>query len=99
MKRFPRAGVLFARVGLALLLPFACFDASASDPDFARFVAAKQAQVRDFAQTLTNQVPSNVWSFFDAVRVDDWETATNLFTGLEQAGGGYAESAREESRC
>src|SRR4029077_17895219 len=40
----------------------------------------------------TSQVPAIVWSFFDAVRVDDWETATNLSARLDRASGRYANS-------
>ena len=52
--------------------------ARALDRDMARFVAAKEAQAREFANAQTNKVPSLLWSFFDAVKVDDWKTATNL---------------------
>ncbi|PWU17549.1 MAG: hypothetical protein C5B50_11010 [Verrucomicrobia bacterium] len=60
------------------------------DPDFARFAAAKQAQVREFAAS--NTVPSMVWSYFDAVRVDDWQTATNLASQLHNASGRYEDA-------
>src|SRR5713226_3617564 len=73
-------------------LAFLCFTmAAAVDPDLARFATAKQNQVRDYAQTLTNPVPSTVWSLFDAVRVDDWKTATNLAARLFKASGRYSE--------
>ena len=39
---------------------------------------------------LRTPVPDLVWSFFDAVQVDDWETATNLAARLERASGRYA---------
>ena len=63
-----------------LLVGAAC----AVDPDLGRFATAKQRQVREYAEALTNKLPSIVWSFFDAVRVDDWETATNLAARLDQ---------------
>jgi len=66
--------------------------AGATDSDMARFAAAKEAQAREFATAQTNKVPDLVWSFFDAVRVDDWETATNLGAGLEKASGRYTHS-------
>jgi hypothetical protein len=78
--------------GLLFLLAASVSTAQAIDRDLARFASAKQAQVRDYAQTLTNKVPAAVWSLFDAVRVDDWETATNLAARLEKASGRYADS-------
>jgi hypothetical protein len=69
----------------------------AADPALARFATVKQAQIREFAQTLTNKVPTAVWSFFDAVRVDDWDTATNLFERLQRASGRFANSAPDDS--
>src|SRR3954462_6420502 len=61
-------------------------NAHALDLDMARFATAKRAQAKDLAGTQTNKVPSVVWSFFDAVRVDDWETATNLAGRVENIG-------------
>jgi hypothetical protein len=52
--------------------------ARAIDADLGRFVTAKQEQIRNLSRSITNKVPALVWSFFDAVRVDDWETASNL---------------------
>lgn len=58
----------------------------AMDPDFARFVATKQAQIRKFAGGDSDKVPSIVWSYFDALRVDDWQTATNLANRIDLMG-------------
>lgn len=69
----------------------------AVDTDLGRFATAKQNQVREYAGTLTNKVPSIVWSLFDAVRVDDWETATNLGARLSKASGRYTNSVTDES--
>lgn len=82
MKRFqlPFGWPLAMVVGLAI-------EARALDIDLARFTDAKAAQARELARALTNTVPSMVWSFFDAVRVDDWQTATNLAFRIEKAGG------------
>jgi len=66
----------------------------ALDPDLGRFAAAKQRQLQDYAETLTNKLPSIVWSFFDAVRVDDWETATNLAARLDHISGRFPNSFR-----
>lgn len=59
------------------------------DADLARFVGAKEAQARKFAAGLTNKVPDIAWSFFNAVKVGDWQTATNLGERLERASGRY----------
>ncbi|MDB6064887.1 MAG: Regulatory protein BlaR1 [Pedosphaera sp.] len=70
---------------------------SAVDLDLARFATAKEKQVREYAETLTNKVPAIVWSYFDAVRVDDWETATNLAKRIDAASGRYTNSVNDES--
>jgi hypothetical protein len=64
--------------------------AHAVDSDLAHFAYTKQNQIREYAQTLTNQVPPIVWRYFDAVRVDNWETATNLAGRIDRASGRYA---------
>jgi hypothetical protein len=71
--------------------------AGAVDADLGRFATAKQNQVREYAATITNKIPSIVWSLFDAVRVDDWETATNLGARLSKASGRYTTSVTNES--
>src|SRR5215471_19201215 len=76
------------------LIGFASHRADALDQDLRRFVAAKESQARELAKTQTNKVPSIVWSFFDAVRVDDWETATNLGARLSRMSG-QSEGANE----
>lgn len=68
----------------------------AVSPELGRFVSIKEKQVREFAQGLTNKVPGLVWEFFDAVKVDDWETATNLAARLSRASGRYADSSSDE---
>jgi len=84
--------VLFVALFLGLAI-----SAHGIDPDLGRFCAAKQEQIRAYAQTLTNKVPPLVWKFFDAVRVDDWETATNLSTRINSASRRYLEGANDES--
>src|SRR5262245_122903 len=69
-----------------VLSAFVClfaYKTFALDRDMARFAAAKETQARELADAQANKIPSQVWSFFDAVRVDDWETATNLFARLD----------------
>jgi hypothetical protein len=78
--------------GLVALAALFTGRASALDPDMARFAAAKEAQARQQAEPLTNKVPPLVWSFFAAVRADDWDTATNLAGRLNRASGRYAVS-------
>jgi hypothetical protein len=56
------------------------------DPDFARFVGEKARQIRGFESEQGEKVPSLVWSYFDALRVDDWQTATNLAERLDGVG-------------
>ena len=56
---------------------------ASGDADLARFAYAKEAQAREFASELTNKVPSITWSFFDAVKVDDWQTATQESATLQ----------------
>jgi hypothetical protein len=80
---------------LVLVIPLA--KASAIDPDLGRFATAKEAQVREYSQGLTNKVPSVVWSLFDAVRVDDWETATNLAARIDKASHRYTNSATDSA--
>jgi hypothetical protein len=79
--------VLFAAFAFSLTL-----QASAIDADLGRFCIAKQQQIRDFAETITNKVPPIIWSFFNAVRVDDWQTATNLATRINMASHRYVDS-------
>jgi hypothetical protein len=73
----------------ALLLIFALAftrEGFAMDPDFARFVGEKSRQIREFEKSGDFKVPSVVWSYFDALRVDDWQTATNLENRIELMG-------------
>ena len=85
----------FALPAALLFMPFG--KASAIDPDLGRFATAKEAQVREYSQGLTNKVPSIVWGLFDAVRVDDWETATNLAARIDKASGRYTNSATDQT--
>jgi hypothetical protein len=76
-----------ANVALSLLLIFGFTQSAfAMDPDFARFVGEKSRQIREFENSGNYKVPSVVWSYFDALRVDDWQTATNLADRLDQLG-------------
>lgn len=86
----------FAIVSLMLLAAGRTFSA-AYDAEIARFAASKEAQAREFATALTNKVPDITWSFFDAVKVDDWQTATNLGERLQQISGRYEHSDRKRT--
>lgn len=77
---------------IAVIVCLAAASARALDPDLARFVAAKRAQTTELGQDQPDKVPLTVWSFFDAVRADDWETSTNLAARLMRASGHYAQS-------
>jgi tetratricopeptide (TPR) repeat protein len=68
-------------------------NAAAIEPDLARFVGSKQTQMRDLAGT--NKIPAIVQSYFDSIRVDDWETATNLARQIFRASGLYSTSNKE----
>jgi hypothetical protein len=68
---------------------------SAIDPDFGRFIGTKLSETRATADAQTNKVPSFVWSFFDAIRRDDWETATNLAQRIEMASGRFYSTNHE----
>ena len=46
---------------------------------------------------MTNRVPPVVWRFFDAVRVDDWETATNLAARINAASHRYTVAAQDDA--
>jgi hypothetical protein len=84
---------LKALVRIAAPCVFICafaHSASALDPDLTRFTGAKLAEARKLADAQTDKVPSFVWSFFDAIRVDDWQTATNLERRINAASGHYA---------
>lgn len=81
---------------LAIILLFAFVQkVSAIDPDFARFIGTKLSETRAAADVQTNKAPSFVWSFFDAIRRDDWESATNLARRIEAASGRYSSSNHE----
>ena len=92
MNRIPLA----ACVGMVFLL-LATAPARALDADLGRYLVAKQQQIRDFADTITNKVPAVVWRFYDAVRVDDWETATNVYDRIRLASHRYAETTNDDA--
>ena len=56
-----------------------------TDPDIAKFVAAKRIQAQELAAAQTNVVPDKIWKFFDAVERNDFKAATNLSTQLSFA--------------
>ncbi len=72
-------------LSFALVLGFAR-NGAAMDSDFTSFVGVKEKQVREFSESGTNKLPSIVWTYFDTVRADDWQTATNLAKRLDQIG-------------
>ena len=82
-------------IGALCILIVSTFHATATDVALSRFTSIKQTQVREYAQALPDKLPSIVWSFFDAVRVEDWETSTNLAARLILASGRYATAAAD----
>lgn len=82
---------------LVSLLCLLAGEAGAIDADLGRFSLAKQQQIRAFAETITNKVPAIVWRFFDAVRVDDWETATNLAGRINAASHRYTDATNDDA--
>jgi hypothetical protein len=81
--------IILGHFSLLLLLG----TAQAVDLDLARFATAKKAQARELAAHQTNKVPAMVWSFFDAVQAEDWETSTNLTRQIQEASGRYEKKA------
>lgn len=67
----------------------------AIDPDLGHFLFSKQQQIQDLSEGLTNKVPAVVWSFFDAVRVDDWNTASNLAARIDLASQRYTQATND----
>ena len=92
MKRQVYLGTLLSV--LAVMLATNVF---AVDRDLARFATLKENQIRKNAETLANKVPTVVWKYFDAVKVDDWDTATNLAERINQASGRYTNSMEDDS--
>ena len=84
-------------ITLALLFLFCAAASRAIDADLGRFSTAKQNQIRALAEGITNKVPSLVWRFFDAVRVDDWETATNIFNRINAASHRYEQTTNDDA--
>src|SRR6185503_21243874 len=82
---------------IGTLLCLLTSEARAIDADLGRFSIAKQQQIRDFADTITNKVPAIVWRFYDALRVDDWETATNLAIRINMASHRYTEATNDDT--
>lgn len=79
------------------LFCLAAADARAIDPALGRFSLAKQNQIRGFSETISTKVPAVVWRFYDAMRVDDWETASNLFLRINLASRRYAQVTNDEA--
>lgn len=67
----------------------------AIDADLGRFITAKEQQIRYLSGTITNKVPTIVWSFFEAVRVDNWETASSLAKRLNSASLRYTQATND----
>jgi hypothetical protein len=82
---------------LSAIAGFGAGRALAIDADLGRFITAKQQQIREMSTSISNKVPGTVWSFFNAVRVDDWETASNLADRLNAASHRYTQTRTDNS--
>jgi len=69
----------------------------AMDANLGNFLYSKQQQIHSFADAITVKVPHIVWSFYDAVAADDWETASNLFGRINAASRRFSEATNDES--
>ena len=85
-------GLLTRSLAASALLFLLTVSAQAIDPDLARFLATKKAQIHELADAQTNKVPVLVGKLFDAISVDDYETATNLANRLSLSSGRYSDS-------
>ena len=54
------------------------------DPNLARLIEEKRAQARELAAAQTYPVPGKVWKLLDALQVNDWRRATNIFNDLKE---------------
>ncbi len=77
------------------LIGFAAARADAMDANLGQFLYSKQQQIERFSDTLTNKVPGIVWKFFDAARLEDWDTASNLFLKINAASQRYASGTND----
>ncbi len=87
-------GIIALTLALLCLIPTRV---RAIDPALGQFAIVKQAQIRELAGTITNKIPPLVWRFFDALRVDDWETASNVAMRINAASHRYSVSTNDES--
>ena len=71
--------------------------ANAMDPSLGQFLYSKQQQIQNFSETITNKIPRIVWRFYDATRLEDWETASNLFHQINAASRRYANVTNDDS--
>jgi hypothetical protein len=82
---------------VSVLMEFAAARADAMDASLGQFLYSKQQQIQRFSDTLTNKVPGIVWKFFDAARIEDWGTASNLFLKINAASQRYATGTNDEA--
>jgi hypothetical protein len=71
--------------------------ARAMDAGLGQFLYAKQQQIQVFSETVTNKIPRLVWRFYDATRLEDWATASNLFNQINAASLRYPHATNDES--
>jgi len=69
----------------------------AMDASLGQFLYAKQQQVRDLSELITNPVPHIVWRFYDSTGRDDWAATSNLFNQIRAASRRYYEATNDEA--
>lgn len=67
----------------------------AMDAELGQFLYAKQQQIRNFSDSINNQIPPIVWRFYDAVAEDNWEIASNIFNQINVASLRFAQATND----
>ena len=67
------------------------------DASLGQFLYAKQQQIRDFSETITNPVPHIVWRFYDSTGRDDWAATSNLFNQIRAASQRYSQATNDSA--
>jgi len=71
--------------------------AEAMDADLGQFLYSKQKQIENLSDTITNKVPHIVWRFYDAARLENWDTASNLFNQIRAASRRYQNGTNDDA--
>ncbi|HUC84697.1 MAG TPA: tetratricopeptide repeat protein [Candidatus Acidoferrales bacterium] len=71
--------------------------ADAMDANLGQFLYSKEQQIGNFSDTITNKIPGIVWRFYNAARLEDWDTASNLFIKINAASLRYNTATNDEA--